>query len=220
MVAAFVVGGVLFTRYLYERSLSVNARVEIDPLAEEARADVASAKAEGLRIFDGEVVRTALRTREASALALVAGLRASQALAKVQRFPSVEALSQALSGEGLLPPNVDPASGVPGVFGSRYGMLYLRYRVEPLGIEVVSVGKEEIDGPSLIVRLDTSGGETSGAVVLRARQLGEVLVPEPFKPPYQVNPVDWQQELLRESKLAPEEQQNLRAWAAAASNGR
>jgi len=214
VTAMLVVGGVAAARCLYLRSQSVKARVEIDPLEEAAEAQARGGKVKEVPSFDGEVVRTAFRTREAAALALRASLGAAEALAGQQPFRTVEALSGAVAASGL-PPGMGQVSGAPGVFVTPYATLYLRYRPAPIGVEVVSLGREEIDGPALLVRLDSRFGEASGAMLFRARKLGLVEAPAPFADPALIDASVWQQELLREAKMSFEERENLRAWGAA-----
>jgi len=217
LAAVLVPSGMLLAKVLYERSQGVDPTVEIEPLSgEEAAQKAALAANQELRPFDGEVARTALRTREAAALALMGGVVSGQALSAGRPYRTVGDLARAMESGGL-PPEVGAVQGLPGVFDSPHAVLYLRFRPEPLGVEVVSVGKEPAKGPSLLVRLDTAVGDASGAVLFRARRLGEVAVPRPFTAVQFVNSVDWQQELLRELTMTEADRQGLRAWAASSA---
>jgi len=199
-------------RYLSARAYDLDAQVVIEQANHEAQAGLVAQSKTGQIEMDGEVHRTAERLRETEALTLAASLCAISERARGHVMPTVAALSKQLLAEHLLPPEVRIDEQANGVFFSRCAIIYLRYRVAPLGIEAVSVGRERLDGPSLIVQLAGDGGEAVGPVVFMARRLGQVSVPDPFAPALTVISLGWERESLRESALSAAEQQQLRAW--------
>ena len=114
-------------------------------------------------VSEGEVSRTEERIREATALALAASLfAATESLA--HRIPSTEeALLSGIQKAGLLPPGMQLVDNSRLVSSAR-GALQVRYRSEPVCIEVVSIGRVRTDGPVLLLRVPSmiSGKDESG----------------------------------------------------------
>jgi len=204
--------GMIAVRYLSARAYDLDAQVLIER-ADLVNQDGAVVRPEPRQIeMDGEVHRTAERMRETEALAVAATLCAINEQARGHVVATVTTLSRQLLVERLLPPGVTMAERTSGVFFSRRVTIYLRYRVEPLGIEAVSVGRDRLDGPSLVVRLAGDISEAAEPVVFMARRLGPVSVPDPFAPASAVISLGWEREPLRESLLRADEKQQLRAW--------
>src|SRR6185369_5654700 len=130
----------------------------------------------------GEVSRTEERIREVTALALAASLfAATESLA--HRIPANEtALISGVQKAGLLPPGMQLIDNSV-LISSERGTLQVRYRPEPLCIEVVSIGRERTDGPALLLRVPSMiavKDETRGVVLYMATRLDEITVPKPF----------------------------------------
>ncbi|MCI0389863.1 MAG: hypothetical protein MOB07_14030 [Acidobacteria bacterium] len=134
----------------------------------------------------GEVATTAERLREASALAATASL-----LAVSERGTSGAALLRKMAAENLLPPGVALTDRAK-VLATPYGSLVLHFRSAPLGVEVLSLGKDKAAGPALIVRVagDIPGAE--GVRVWSATRLDEVQLPRPFAAESEVIAAGWQ----------------------------
>lgn len=186
------------------------ARVEIaDPMIKTAQPKTKLDPAMPL-LPDGEVERTAVRVREVSAL--VTGLAlfvVNEGLAR--RNPaSVEVLVSRFIERGLLPPGIAQHAG--GVLSSGNAVLYIRYRPEPLAVEVVSLGRERLDGPAILGRIITGEGEAGESSLFLARDLGAVPLPAPFLPSSQIAAMNWSVEPLRERLPAPEEWLQIYAW--------
>ena len=133
-------------------------------------------------VSEGEVARTEERIREATALALAASLFATTE-SMAHRIPATEkALLSGVQKAGLLPPGMQLVDN-SGLVSSVRGALQVRYRPEPLGIEVVSIGKERTDGPMLLLRVPSmiSGkDETRDVLLYMATRLDEITIPQPF----------------------------------------
>ncbi len=153
-IVTLIVGARLLPTALPQRTGSVDPRVTL--LSNEAQQVFEKQRRQQVHAFmsvaEGEVSRTEERIREATALALAATLfAASESLAR--RTPaSVNALLAGVNAAGLLPPGMRLDDST-GLVRSVRGELQLRYRNEPLEIEVLSVGKERLDGPVLLLRV-------------------------------------------------------------------
>lgn len=209
--ASFIILLVVSLNWLAARRNRLTARVEIAPPVVEAANDKATATPSAPGLPDGEVERTALRVREASAL--VVGLTLFAVNEGLQRRPitRVEILTTHFIAAGLLPPGITQNSN-GGVLLSTHATIYIRYRPSPLAVEVVSLGREERDGPAIIARIVTGADETSGASLLLARQLGTISLPDPFTPNAQMAALNWSVEPLRERNFTALELAQLNAW--------
>jgi hypothetical protein len=154
-------------------------------------------------VSEGEVARTEERIREATAVALAVSLfAATESLS--HRIPASElALLSGIEKAGLLPPGlglIDNSS----LISSERGTLRVRYRPEPLCIEVVSVGRERTDGPALLLRVPSmiAGKDEAGDVVLYlATRLDEITIPQPFASEAQITALGFAPEPLRAATL-------------------
>jgi hypothetical protein len=154
-------------------------------------------------VSEGEVSRTEERIREVTALALAASLfAATESLA--HRIPANDlALLAGVQKAGLLPPGMQLVDNA-GLVSSERGTLQVRYRAEPLCIEVVAIGRERTDGPALLLRVPsmTAGNdETSDVVLYLATRLDEIIIPQPFASEAQIIALGFAPEPLRAMKL-------------------
>ena len=202
---------VLMLNWLAARRNRVTARVEIAAPVVEAANEKTKASSSIERLPDGEVERTALRVREASAL--VIGLTLFAVNEGLQRHPvtRVESLTARFVDAGLLPPGI-VQHNASGVLSSAHATLYLRYRPLPLAIEIVSLGHDDRDGPAIITRIITGTEDIAGASLLLARQLGNVTLPAPFTPNAEIAALNWSVEPLRERTFTEPELAQLNAW--------
>lgn len=150
-------------------------------------------------VSEGEVARTEERIREATALALAASLfAATESLA--HRIPTNDrALLSGVQKAGLLPPGLQQIDKSELVTSDR-GTLQVRYRPEPLCIEVVSIGKERTDGPALLLRVPSmiaGKDEASDVVLYMATRLDEITIPQPFASEAQIIALGFAHEPLR-----------------------
>ena len=78
----------------------------------------------------------------------------------------------------------------------------MRYRPEPLGVEVVSWGRDRLDGPALMVRaLDNTLSEDSSGLYLTTR-LDEITLPAPFVSAEKVVALGFAPEPMRAARLS------------------
>jgi hypothetical protein len=199
-----LIAGTMFIGWLNARRYRVNARVEIAAPVAANNAQVSPASPIAANLPDGEVARLAARIREATGLLM--GLTVLSVTEQMSnRTPATaDALLGLMSQRNLYPPGISH-SATNGALVSARATLYLRYRLQPLGIEVVSIGRERSDGPAVIARLDATGDDHSGAALLIAKSSAGVVLPEPFKPLPEVAALGWSVEALRERPVAIEE---------------
>jgi hypothetical protein len=154
-------------------------------------------------IIEGEVSRTEERIREATALATAASLFAASESLNRRTPTSVTTLLSSLNRVGLMPPGVRLLN-TQGDVACSHGKFFVRYRPEPLGVEVVSLGEVRLDGPALLVRVPDrgiSGTNEEGAGLYLASRLDEITVPSPFASEAEVVALGFAPEPLRAAKL-------------------
>jgi hypothetical protein len=154
-------------------------------------------------VSDGEVSRTEERIRQATALATATSLFAANESLNRRTPSTVTALLAGVSTAGLLPPGMQLVDD-KGEISSPHGSLLVRYRPEPIGIEILSLGKARMDGPAILVRLpDTNISERDGNAVglYLASRLDEVRLPVPFASEAEVVRLGFVPEPLRAAKL-------------------
>ena len=205
VIIALIMGTRFVSIVLTDNIGSVDPRVMLPPnqaqeILERQRRQQVQAF---FRVSEGEVSRTEERIRDATALALAASLfAATESLA--HRIPaSEEALLSGVQKAGLLPPGMQLIDNSRLVTSAR-GALQVRYRSEPLCIEVVSIGRVRIDGPVLLLRVPSmiSGKDEPGDVVLyMATRLDEITIPQPFASEAQIIALGFAPEPLRAAML-------------------
>lgn len=161
---------------------------------------------------EGEVYRTADRLREASAVALAAALYAADEQVNRRHTLNVESVIAGIQSAGLLPPGVSVDG--PAMLQSRFARLSLRFRSEPLGIEVLSQPQSREDGPALMVRIPGSGTEGETGSVFIADRLGDINAPVPFASISDCVRAGWIDQAINQTETPKEQEQQLRVWLA------
>ena len=124
----------------------------------------------------------------------------------------MQALLQLLATRNLSPPGMSLQANA-GALTSARATLYVRYRPQPFGLEIVSVGHERLDGPAVIGRLDGAASEATGAVLLIAKRTVGATLPTAFASLEQTLALGWQMEALRPHAGTEAEMQQLEQWA-------
>jgi hypothetical protein len=167
-------------------------------------------------VFDGEVYRTEGRLREASAVAVAASL--SGIARSVERRPSrsVEELMEEIVRRGLLPPGVEFVRE-RNLFVSERSTIHVRFRPEPFGVEIVSLGRERMDGPGLLVRVPEEGSnpQNNRQRYFYSFRLENVTVPEAFAPASAVQAAGWQVDYVTAQLPEGANAEQLAAWTRA-----
>jgi hypothetical protein len=161
---------------------------------------------------DGEVYHTADRLREASAVALAAALRSASAAAEGHTIHTAAQLLNELTSAGLLPPQVIVDRST--MLHSNLSTLMLRYRTEPLGIEILSFPHSRQDGPALMVRIPSLEGDSAGGSVFIAERLGEIAAPAPFARSSECVRQGWIDQPFNLAEVPEVQSQQLRSWLA------
>lgn len=201
VVIALIMGTRFVSTVLTDEIGSVDPRVTLPPnqvqeILERQRRHQVHAF---VGVAEGEVSRTEERIREATALGLAASLFvATESLA--HRIPaSNRALLSGVQQAGLLPPGMQLTDNSDLVSSER-GALQVRYRSEPLCIEVVSIGRERTDGPVLLLRVPSmtfAKDNTRDVVLYMATRLDEITIPQPFASEAQIITLGFAPEPLR-----------------------
>lgn len=139
---------------LVARSVSGSPDVVVE---DGGRLRYAGAKQSGLRseaaFPETRAERFSVRVAEAELLALGLSLVATSTVIRYHA-PARDAEALA-SGLGVLPPGIERVPGAPGTFRSATSDLAVRYRGDPIGVEIFSAARDpERDGEPLIARID------------------------------------------------------------------
>ena len=154
--AIVLIVGMLFLGWLNARRYRVNAVVEISEpsISKEVSSTTIALNAAGMP--DGEVARLAVRVREATGLLMGLSVLALNQQIHNRGPAKAEELVSLMSQRNLLPEGIAHVSSEARL-ESECAAIYVRYRPVPLAIEVISIGREKLDGPDLIARLVAGG---------------------------------------------------------------
>lgn len=177
IMLTLIVGTRLISTALPDRTGSVDPRVTLAD--NEARQILERRQRQQVRAFasvaEGEVSRTEERIRETTALGLATSLFAASESLSQRIPPTADALLVGVNLARLLPPGIH-LTDRSGFVSSTRSALHMRYQPESLAIEIVSIGKERIDGPAVILRLAQSGEPQ----LFIATRLDQITIPKPF----------------------------------------
>ena len=212
LAAIILIIGVITLRHC--AGLNVNyvnpmVTVERDDLDTRALAKVMPSQL--IELADNsEVYRTADRLREVSALSLGLALYAASEIASGRRLRDINAVVRGMLTAGLLPPGIEFKA--PALLLSPLAKLLLRFRSDPLMIEVIDTPLRREDGPALMIRIPGSGDNAASGSVFIANRLGDIDPPPPFAPLSDCVRAGWIDQPLAETEIPYAEQQQLRAW--------
>jgi hypothetical protein len=204
---------VLLINYLAPRNVpSVDPTVSIERAQDDGSSYTRNAKASPNLPGDGEVYRTAERLREASAVALAAGLYLAGEQVN-HRYPqSADSVIAGVRSAGLLPPGITVDGRAMLV--SPFSTELLRFRSDPLAIEVIDIPHSRGDGPALMVRIPGSGTDGERGSIFIADRLGDITPPSPFVSISDCVRAGWIDQPINQAETPQEQQQQLRAWLA------
>jgi hypothetical protein len=146
--------------------------------------------------MDGEVSRMADRVEEAVALAFSAGVYLGSEGIRGRRPADVQALVSGIAQNNLLPPSLKISQSA-GTLVSSWGSVSVRYRPEPLGVEVISIPSKPEYGPALIVRSLDGSSDKAEARLFVADQSQGLSAPGPFTSIPELIAGGWNPEELR-----------------------
>jgi hypothetical protein len=157
--------------------------------------------------------------REAAALAAGGALLASQQSVEHRPVNSVEDLLSSMAQDGMLPPGVSLDANKASLT-SQNGLYYVRFRAEPVGVEVLSLGKGQGSGIPLLVRLPDDEFSPNALTYYIAPQTEVQGVPAAFSTSAQIINAGWRPEMFKAAAVSAEEGQKERAWLANEGAGR
>lgn len=157
-------------------------------------------QAQNAPVFDGEVYRTERRLREASAVTIAASLAGVARAMEHRPAQSIEELLVEIARRNLLPPGVEFSPDRRSLVSER-STIHIRFRPEPFGIEVLSLGREHMDGAGLLVRVPDEADNQQATQRLKGNsrqryfhsfRLQNITVPEAFAEATAVQAAGWQ----------------------------
>jgi len=181
------------------------------------------AEAQNAVVFDGEVYRTEGRLREASAVAIAASLCGVARGMERRPVMSVDELLAEIGRRNLLPPGIEYVAERK-LLVSEHSTIYLRFRPDPFGIEVLSLGRERMDGAGLLVRVpDESDDAQTYRSHTRQRyfysfRLKNITVPEAFANTSTVRAAGWQTDYFDARLPDGADAEQLAAWTRERAN--
>ena len=168
--------------------------------------------------FQGEVYNQAEQVKESAALTLGVTLLASERAREQRPYQTVESLIAGVAEHGLLPPGMTLDRSASVV--SRHGNYFIRYREQPLAVEVLSISKGASDGVAILVRLPDDEFSENALTYYMISKPG-LQVPGGFAPVAQLVSSGWRPETFKAAELSQVEKEQDRQWLAArAANGK
>jgi len=210
LIVAVVVVAIIAVRFGYPLFSHTTGRVDphINLTKEKTRELIEKQRQQQLTalyaVDDGEVSRTEQRIREATALATAVSLFAANETLKRRAPANANVLLLAIENSGLMPPGLQ-TNGTDGSVVSQHANLLVRYRIEPLGIEILSLGRGAIDGPMLIVRVlsgEIKDSERHRSNIYVASSLEQTKLPSPFASEAEIFALGFEEQHLPVTKLS------------------
>lgn len=173
-------------------------------------------------VFEGEVYFTAARLGEASAVAGGAILYAANAGYSAAARNGGDALPGLPADHRALLAGMREAGAIPGGVSvqedlrlvSATSILTVRYRRDPLAVEVVSVARRKEYGPAIIMRLPDaeSADARQGVRYFQSMRLEGAELPDAFATPADVIRKGWTLQTWAGDVVNPEEYRKARRW--------
>lgn len=210
IIALLVVGGMAFARRRAENAYNPEI-VYAERGGRLIKQSGEKKPAVHYNMLDDPNLLTAGRVRDASSLAFVLGLYRVNEFAQKHPTPAnVNSMIAGVMNASLLPPGLSVSDRAPGVIISDSSTLYVRYRINPFGVEIVSVPQKPGIGDNVLIRLPSDEVIPNNAASMAASlytipYAKELQVPEPFSSRAFIEAQGWKFEQLHESKLTPEQ---------------
>jgi len=166
--------------------------------------------------FQGEVYNQAEQVKESAALTLGVTLLASERAREQRPYQTVESLIAGVAEQGLLPPGMTLDRSASVV--SRHGNYFIRYREQPLAVEVLSISKGASDGVAILVRLPDDEFSENALTYYMISKAG-LQAPGGFAPVAQLISSGWRPETFKAAELSQAEKEQERQWLGARAAG-
>lgn len=212
--ALFLLAGASYISRAYVARLDPDISIEANG-EDRARKNVKGQNAAARTdvIFDGEVYRTEGRLREAAALAVATSLAGVGAIAEQRPARSVSELLDRVMRRNLLPPGLVPLEG-QAAFAAQHGTLYVRFRPQPFGVEILSLPRKRLDGACLLLRVPDANQASNDSRLryFQAMKLDGARIPPPFALDSEVQSLGWTIETMRADGGSKPDASLLIAW--------
>jgi hypothetical protein len=164
-------------------------------------------------VFDGEVYRTEGRLREASAVVIAATLSGVTRITEHRPVRTVDELLEEVAARGLLPPGVELVRE-RHLLVSEHSTIHVRFRPDPFGVEVVSLGRERADGPGLLLRVpdENTSPQANRQRYFYSFRLENITVPEAFANAAAIEAAGWQIDYVEAQLPDGTNAEQLAAW--------
>ena len=159
--------------------------------------------------FQGEVYDEAGQVSKSAALLMGTTLLAAQRSLERKPFVNVESLVAGVVSEGLLPPGLNQDNRANS-FSSEHSVYYIRYRPEPLGVEVLSVRKGNEVGSAVLARLPDDEFFENALTYYVLPKASEM--PAAFMPAARLIEGGWRPESFKAAEVSSSEIEQQRAW--------
>ena len=170
-----------------------------------------SHKVPSYRWPESEVPRTAERLRDLTGVAIASVSYIVEGALRNDRPKDAGAIVTAISNRELVPRAW--LTQEPGVLRTPQATIHIRYSLNALSIEVISVPASRTDGPALLIRLPDPENVAIGPRYFESMQLDGIVYPGPFAPISQVIAAGWQQRLFKQTQLPDAEKAQLQQWS-------
>lgn len=167
--------------------------------------------------FQGEVYDQAEQLRQSGALAIAATLLAASRSLEGKPIQTVESLLLGVDESGL-PPGLAHDDRTKS-FNSDQAVFYLRYRAEPLGVEVLSIGTRAGDGVAIIVRVPDDSFSENALTYYMISKAG-LHAPRAFTPAAQLIASGWRPESFKATELSTKNRESAEEWLGARAASR
>ena len=195
----------------YNPRISFERNVQASTRRAARRASESSSQA---AVFDGEVYRTEGRLREASAVVIAASLSGVARSTERRPVRTVDELLEEIAARGLLPPGVELVRE-RHLLVSEHSTIHVRFRPDPFGIEVVSLGRERTDGPGLLLRVpdENAPSQAGRQRYFYSFRLENITVPEAFGNASAIEAAGWQVDYVDAQLPEGAAPEQLATWA-------
>jgi len=211
-----------FFKFLEWRRLSAHTQIQFadsvdSPGEKDAGKPTALNQAE---IFGGEVFDTSIRLRETGAFGFAVCLSLVDEAHQKREIPgSINGLLNTVITRGLLPPGLTVKNGE---ISSQTSKIYVRYKLEPMQLEFVSLPADARFGPALMLRFPLSSADGKNIAYFQSSSVSNINLLPPFAPAHEVIKSGWTLESWRGmeitgnrdfARMLAEEQEKLKTIA-------
>jgi hypothetical protein len=210
-ISVYVVVPLIIQTQKPSRLAAVEAYVSIGDAQADTDRDSSVAR---YRWPNSEVPRTAERLRDLTGVSIAAATYVVEGSLSGRVPRSADEIIVGISRRGLIPN--EWRTDLPGVLQTPRATVHLRYSSRTLSVELISVPKERLDGPGILIRIPDSENTAVGSRYFETMVLDGLLYPRPFAPIAEIVASGWQPRLFKQTRISDADRVQLEQWAAAA----